>query len=105
MIDFSEMIIGLTILTNPDVDERLIWMFRFFDQNKDGFIDDDELRLAIKAIVKMRNDKDVSDERIAEIANNIKESITSNEIISNQEFLDRAKFNTIYFDIICPHNI
>lgn len=47
-VDFSEMIIGLTILTNPEVNERLTWMFRFFDQNKDDFIDDEELKLAIK---------------------------------------------------------
>ena len=104
-VDFSEMIIGLTILTNPDLKERLIWMFRFFDQNQDGFIDDDELKLAIKAIVKMRNDKDDSDERINDIAKTIRESMTNNEKISKEEFLKGANPNNQYFDIICPHNI
>ena len=53
LVDFSEMIIGLTTLTNPNLDERLEWMFKFYDQKRMGYIEEYELKMSVKAILKI----------------------------------------------------
>jgi Ca2+-binding EF-hand superfamily protein len=47
-IDYSEIIIGFSHIYKPDLNNRLMWMFRLYDQNKDGYIDHNELRTTIK---------------------------------------------------------
>ena len=49
-LDFSEILIGFTVLSTGDVRERLKFLFRVYDQNNDGFIDLEELRTALKVI-------------------------------------------------------
>jgi len=105
LVDFSEMIIGLTTLTNPNLDERLEWMFKFYDQKRTGFIEEDELKTAVKAILKMKNE-DCNEENINEIAKSIKDSLTTNDKISKEEFLKGAKnCEKKYLDIICPSDV
>jgi Ca2+-binding EF-hand superfamily protein len=49
--DFSEILIGFTVLSTGDVKERLKFLFRVYDQNNDGYIDLDELRTALRVII------------------------------------------------------
>jgi Ca2+-binding EF-hand superfamily protein len=99
------MIIGLTTLTNPNLDERLEWMFKFYDQKRMGYIEEYELKMAVKAILKMKNE-DCNDEKINEIAQSIKKSMTNNENISKEEFIKGAKnCEQKYLEIICPSDV
>jgi len=47
-IDYTEILIGFTQIYKPDLEVRLQWMFKLYDQNNDGLIDQDELKTAIK---------------------------------------------------------
>ena len=47
-IDYTEILIGFTKIYKPNLDNRLDWMFRLYDQNNDECIDTNELKTAIK---------------------------------------------------------
>lgn len=51
--DFSEIIIGFTILANGDLDQRLKWMFNMYDSNRDEFIDYNELKTAVRVNISI----------------------------------------------------
>lgn len=53
LIDFSEFLIAFSILIKGSTFERLRWIFRFYDQDKDGVVSRDELSEGIEDLLKM----------------------------------------------------
>jgi Ca2+-binding EF-hand superfamily protein len=105
--DFSEIIIGFTIIGKGDLDKRLEWMFAIYDQNHDGLIDGAELKTAIRAILIMTdiNFKKNSPSKIDEIVNTLMKNLDKNSDskISMDEFVQAAKSNQILRNLLCPN--
>lgn len=53
LIDFSEFLIAFSILVKGSSFEKLRWIFRFYDQDKDGVVSKDELSESIEDLMKM----------------------------------------------------
>ncbi|TPX53871.1 hypothetical protein PhCBS80983_g06116 [Powellomyces hirtus] len=49
IIDFEELVMGLSVLCKGGLDERMKWAFKGYDLNEDGFISRDELHRMFKA--------------------------------------------------------
>ncbi len=47
-IDYTEIFIGFTQIYKPNLENRLRWIFKLYDQNDDGLIDRIELKTVIK---------------------------------------------------------
>lgn len=55
-IDFNELLIALSILLCGSSFERLRWLLRFFDQDRDGVVSRDELTECIAALLELTSD-------------------------------------------------
>lgn len=78
-------------------------MFRLYDQNNDGLIDQAELRTALGAILLMRyNNDDSTDQIIDKIYSTFK---NDNREINLEDFVAGAKANKELRDIICPDDL
>ncbi|KAI8909873.1 hypothetical protein DFJ77DRAFT_433078, partial [Powellomyces hirtus] len=49
IIDFEELVMGLSVLCKGGLDERMKWAFKGYDLNEDGFISREELHRMFKA--------------------------------------------------------
>eukprot|EP01126_Amoeba_proteus_P005956 TRINITY_DN12057_c0_g1_i2.p1 TRINITY_DN12057_c0_g1~~TRINITY_DN12057_c0_g1_i2.p1 ORF type:complete len:140 (+),score=33.75 TRINITY_DN12057_c0_g1_i2:355-774(+) len=49
-LDVKELLVGLSVLSEGDLDHKLKLGFRIYDLNKDGFIQREELAVLVRAI-------------------------------------------------------
>lgn len=49
-ISFNELLISFTILLKGSTFEKIRWLFRFYDEDKDGFVSKEELKEGFKLI-------------------------------------------------------
>ncbi len=52
-IDFNELLIGFSIICKGSRYERLRWIFRFYDKDKDGIVSREEIRECIEDFLEM----------------------------------------------------
>ncbi|KAI5169214.1 neuronal calcium sensor 1 [Pancytospora epiphaga] len=52
-VDFSELLIAFSILTKGSNFEKVRWIFRFYDQDKDGFVSRTEMMEGIEDLQAM----------------------------------------------------
>ncbi|KAI3354063.1 hypothetical protein L3Q82_018621 [Scortum barcoo] len=63
-IDFVEYIAGISLLLKGEINQKLKWYFKLFDQDGNGKIDKDELETIFKAIQDITRSYDVPPEEI-----------------------------------------
>ena len=56
VLDYKEFIVGLSLTTKSDLDQKLRWAFSFYDEDKSGFITRDELYDVFRAFDKISPD-------------------------------------------------
>ena len=64
VIDFSEFLVALDIMSNGTPEQNLEQLFRFFDVNRNGYIDKREMELVVGDLMRLENNH--NDEHIAQ---------------------------------------
>lgn len=64
VIDFSEFLVALDIMSNGTPEQNLEQLFRFFDVNRNGYIDKREMELVVGDLMMLENNH--NDEHIAQ---------------------------------------
>jgi Ca2+-binding EF-hand superfamily protein len=70
-IELGEFLIAFTILLKGSTFERLRWLFRFYDQDKDGFVSKNELKEGLDVINLMIDDSSLTPIPTEEVVNMI----------------------------------
>nr|XP_061790059.1 guanylyl cyclase-activating protein 3-like [Nerophis lumbriciformis]XP_061790060.1 guanylyl cyclase-activating protein 3-like [Nerophis lumbriciformis] len=89
-IDFVEYIAAISLLLKGEVNQKLKWYFKLFDQDGNGKIDKDEMETIFKAIQDITRTYDVPPEQIVTL---IYEKIDINEEgeLTLEEFISGAR--------------
>ena len=61
VIDFEEFLIAINIMSNGTPEENLEQIFRFFDVNRNGFIDQLEMEAVVEDLLALENCLDMED--------------------------------------------
>ena len=61
VIDFQEFLIAVNIMSNGTPEENLEQIFRFFDVNRNGFIDKLEMEAVVEDLLALENCLDMED--------------------------------------------
>ncbi|KAI9208655.1 putative FRQ1-regulator of phosphatidylinositol-4-OH kinase [Polychytrium aggregatum] len=96
LIDFKEFLTALSITSKGQMDEKLQWAFRLYDQNNDGYISYDEMLVVVGSIYKMMggvtklsSEEDTPEKRVRNIFRLM--GVSPDGQISIQEFHKGAK--------------
>ncbi|XP_061827945.1 guanylyl cyclase-activating protein 3 [Nerophis lumbriciformis] len=89
-IDFVEYIAAISLLLKGEVNQKLKWYFKLFDQDGNGKIDKDEMETIFKAIQDITRTYDIPPEQIVTL---IYEKIDVNEEgeLTLEEFISGAR--------------
>ncbi|KAL5006261.1 hypothetical protein ScPMuIL_015067 [Solemya velum] len=103
LVDFHEFIVGLCVSGSSDVETKMEWAFRMYDQNGDGYITRDELQSVITAVYKMHLPMDMDDVSSPKtLTKELFESLDSNkdDAISFSEFKEGVKRHPILVNLL-----
>ncbi|KAK1874667.1 Guanylyl cyclase-activating protein 1 [Dissostichus eleginoides] len=98
-IDFVEYIAAVSLMLKGEINQKLKWYFKLFDQDGNGKIDKDELETIFTAIQDITRNRETSPEDIVSI---IFERIDLNGEgeLTLEEFIDGAKHHEDIMDIL-----
>eukprot|EP01006_Ploeotia_vitrea_P064337 TRINITY_DN87596_c0_g1_i1.p1 TRINITY_DN87596_c0_g1~~TRINITY_DN87596_c0_g1_i1.p1 ORF type:complete len:201 (-),score=25.29 TRINITY_DN87596_c0_g1_i1:129-731(-) len=107
-IDFKEFIESISIGTRGGSDEKLCWTFKFYDKDKNSYIEYQEMLVLFKAIFKLveavdvQNQLPVDHNAPAKRCQNIFEKMdTDNDgRLSIQEFIDGCKKDPTIMEVM-----
>ncbi|KAF7686011.1 Neuronal calcium sensor 1 [Cucumispora dikerogammari] len=94
-IDFSELYIAFSILTEGSSFEKIRWLYRLFDLNQDGYVSKDELSYSLQAysdmVLENFSDYEINSSSIVDGRNN-----TIIKIV--EEIFEKEKKDNLSFD-------
>ena len=104
-IDFRELITSLGILSKGNKEEKLKFLFSLYDIDGNGFINRDEMRCVLRALVRIvltgkaqAHLEDIIDAHMTKIFMEV--DINGDEVISLKEFLSVPNTDTVFLDIL-----
>jgi len=74
-LDINELLIAFTILFKGSMFEKLRWIFRFYDNDKDGVISKEELRQSLETINELITDSQMREIDSRKVADEIFDSV------------------------------
>lgn len=90
-INFKEFILTLSTVMRGTVEEKIKWMFHFYDINRDGVISRDEIASMIRCLYNLMGnsvyppvDDDIKNQHIHTISQRLQ--VSSNKYLSYEEF-------------------
>ncbi|XP_078099328.1 guanylyl cyclase-activating protein 3 [Sander vitreus] len=89
-IDFVEYIAAISLLLKGEINQKLKWYFKLFDQDGNGKIDKDELETIFKAIQDITRNYDVPPEEIVTLIYE-KIDVKGEGELTLEEFISGAK--------------
>lgn len=93
VVTFADLLIGLATIVKGTTDEKLSWIFRFYDLNDDGCISKHELTITISAIYEMVNSEGIVWSMVNRHVDRVfeKMDIDKDGVISREEFIIGCK--------------
>lgn len=111
IVDLREFLIGFALTSTGNIREKLKYVFRTYDQDKDGFINKKEIDRMVKIVMRLHAKDDL--EKTALVIDDLKLSIERlsggkdpDQIkIASKEFIQLLIDNKELCDLISPFNI
>uniref|UniRef100_A0A4W5MQ54 Guanylate cyclase activator 1d n=1 Tax=Hucho hucho TaxID=62062 RepID=A0A4W5MQ54_9TELE len=98
-IDFVEYIAAISLMLKGEINQKLKWYFKLFDQDGNGKIDKDELETIFTAIQDITRNQDVTPEEIVSLIFE-KIDVNGEGELTLEEFIEGAKGHDDIMDML-----
>ncbi|CAJ1065147.1 guanylyl cyclase-activating protein 3 [Xyrichtys novacula] len=98
-IDFVEYIAGISLLLKGEINQKLKWYFKLFDQDGNGKIDKEEMETIFKAIQDITRSYDIPPEEIVTIVYE-KIDVNGEGELTLEEFISGARDHPDIMDML-----
>ncbi|KAM9788608.1 guanylate cyclase activator 1d [Neosynchiropus ocellatus] len=98
-IDFVEYIAGISLLLKGEINQKLKWYFKLFDQDGNGKIDREELETIFTAIQDITRNRAIDPEEIVTLIFE-KIDVKGEGEMTLEEFIDGAKHHDDIMDML-----
>ncbi|CAL7946266.1 unnamed protein product [Xylocopa violacea] len=97
IVSFGDLLNEIALITNGDIDQKLAWIFRFYDLNGDGYITRKEMLVIVSAIYEMLHNGQTIQRMIHRHVDKVfeKMDIDKDGVISQQEFMNSCKNDSV----------
>ncbi|KAK9308209.1 hypothetical protein QLX08_001687 [Tetragonisca angustula] len=97
IISFGDLLNEIALIINDDIDQKLSWIFRFYDLNGDGYITRKEMLVVISAIYEMLHNGQIIQRIVNRHVDKVfeKMDIDKDGVISQEEFMNSCKNDSI----------
>ncbi|XP_012234555.1 neuronal calcium sensor 1-like isoform X2 [Linepithema humile] len=100
IVSFSDLLGAMATIIHGNVDEKLSWIFRFYDLNRDGCITRREMLAIISAIYEMVQDVQSIQPAVKSQVDKFFEKMDTNRdgVVTREEFMSGCKNDTIIYN-------
>ncbi|CAK9806033.1 Kv channel-interacting protein 4 [Anthophora quadrimaculata] len=93
IVSFGDLLNEIAFISNGDVEEKLSWIFRFYDLNGDGYITRKEMLIIISAIYEMLHNGQTVQRMVNRHVDKVFEKMDADKdgVISQEEFMNSCK--------------
>ncbi|XP_076245312.1 neurocalcin homolog isoform X2 [Calliopsis andreniformis] len=93
IINFGDLLGEIALITNGDINQKLSWIFRFYDLNGDGYVTRKEMLIIITAIYEMLHNGQSIQRMVDRHVDKVfeKMDIDKDGVISQEEFISSCK--------------
>ncbi|XP_028045054.1 Kv channel-interacting protein 2 [Monomorium pharaonis] len=93
IVSFSDLLRAMTLIINGNVDQKLSWIFEFYDLNGDGCITKEEMLIIVSAIYEMVQNVQTIQSVVNKQVDRFFEKMDANKdgIVSREEFISGCK--------------
>ncbi|XP_017754084.1 PREDICTED: neuronal calcium sensor 1-like isoform X2 [Eufriesea mexicana] len=97
IVSFGDLLNEIALITNGDVDQKLAWIFRFYDLNGDGYITRKEMLVIVSAIYEMLHNGHIIQRMVDRHVDKVfeKMDIDKDGVISQEEFMNGCKNDSV----------
>ncbi|KAL0133728.1 hypothetical protein PUN28_000999 [Cardiocondyla obscurior] len=97
IVSFNDLLKALTMIVNGNVDQKLSWIFEFYDLNGDGCITRQEMLVIMSAIYEMVQNTQTVQSMINKHVDRFFEKMDTDRdgIVSREEFMSSCKNDAI----------
>ncbi|XP_018362270.1 PREDICTED: neurocalcin-delta B-like isoform X3 [Trachymyrmex cornetzi] len=100
IVNFNDFLRAMTSIINGNVDQKLSWIFEFYDLNGDGCITRQEMLTIISAIYEMVQNAQTIQSMVNQQVDKFFEKMDANRdgIVSREEFMNGCKNDAIIYN-------
>ncbi|XP_011161582.1 Kv channel-interacting protein 2 isoform X2 [Solenopsis invicta] len=100
IVSFSDLLGTMTSIVNGNVDQKLSWIFRFYDLNGDGCITREEMLVIVSAIYDMVQNAQTIQSVINKQVDRFFEKMDADRdgIVSREEFMSGCKNDAVMYN-------
>ncbi|KAL6267669.1 hypothetical protein P5V15_000744 [Pogonomyrmex californicus] len=106
IVSFSDLLEAMTTIINGNVDQKLSWIFGFYDLNGDGCITRQEMLIIVSAIYEMVQDAQAIQSVVNRQVDRFFEKMDANKdgVVSKEEFMSGCKNDAIIYNQLLLFN-
>ncbi|XP_018312556.1 neurocalcin-delta B [Mycetomoellerius zeteki] len=100
IVNFNDLLKAMTSIINGNVDQKLSWIFEFYDLNGDGCITRQEMLTIVSAIYEMVQNAQTIQSMVNQQVDKFFEKMDANRdgIVSREEFMNGCKNDAIIYN-------
>ncbi|XP_033361970.1 hippocalcin-like protein 4 isoform X2 [Bombus vosnesenskii] len=97
IVSFADLLNEVALIINGDVDQKLSWIFRFYDLNGDGYITRKEMLVIMSAIYEMLHNGQIIQRMANRHVDKVfeKMDVDKDGVISQEEFMSICKNDSV----------
>ncbi|XP_043257011.1 Kv channel-interacting protein 2-like isoform X4 [Colletes gigas] len=97
IVSFQDLVTEIALITNGNLDQKLSWIFSFYDLNGDGYITRKEMLVIISATYEMLHNSKVAQRVVDKHVDMVfkKMDIDKDGVISREEFMNSCKNDSV----------
>ncbi|XP_076636384.1 Kv channel-interacting protein 4-like isoform X3 [Colletes latitarsis] len=97
IVSFQDLVNEIALITNGNLDQKLSWIFSFYDLNGDGYITRKEMLVIISATYEMLHNSQVAQRVVDKHVDMVFKKMDTDKdgIISREEFMSSCKNDSV----------